>query len=71
MMLCMVAARSLADDLALDHADAVPAPALQQPAGHAHRPDDLGIAQAHFGEAVIPGSRRVRLRSAARARAIR
>ncbi len=62
-MLCMVAARSLADDLALDHAGAVAAPALQQPADHAHRLDDLGIAQAHLGEAVILGSRARWLRS--------
>ena len=49
------------DDLALDHADAITAPPLQQAVGHAHRAHHLGVAQAHFGEAVVARSRLVGL----------
>ena len=48
--------------LSVEHAEAVPAPALQKAVGHAHRPNHLGVAQAHLGEAVVPRRRLVGFR---------
>ena len=52
-MLGIVAARSLAIDLPLEHPVAVATPALQQAGHHAHGLHHLGVAQAHLGEAVV------------------
>ena len=48
MMLYMVAARSLAVDLALDHPVAVAAPALQQALSHAHGLHDFRSCAGSF-----------------------
>ena len=49
-------------DLALEHPVAIAAPAPQQAVGHAHGAHHLGVAQAHFGEAVVARGRLVGFR---------